>query len=107
MREKIARTDLRTEQTVHLATDVKADTSEIRADTRKIKEDGTISRCGIGRVEASHSALIKMIRKMEENMETLLQENSRNKECKNHPYTRFLMTWQHVNLGRCTLALYT
>ena len=107
MREKIARTDSRTEQTVHLATDIKADTSEVRTDTRKIKEDSTISRNGIGRVEASHAALVKMIRKMQENMETLLQENSRNQECKNHPYTRFLMTWQHVNLSRFTLALDT
>ena len=100
MREKIARIDSRTEQTVHLATDLKADTSEIRTDTRKIKEDSAISRSGIGRVEANHVALIKMIRKMQENMETLLQENSRNKECKHHPYTGFLMTWQHVTLNQ-------
>ena len=107
MREKIARTDTRTEQTVHLATDIKADTSEIRVDTRQIKEDSTMSRSGIGRVEASHAALIKMIRKMQENMETLLQENSRNKECKNHPYSRFLTTCQHVTLSHCTFALDT
>ena len=105
MRQKIARTDSRTEQTVHLATDIKADTSEIRANTKKLKEDSTESRSGIGRVEANHAALIKMIRKMQKNMETLLQENSRNKECKNHPYTRFLMTWQLVSLSRCKLAL--
>ena len=86
---------------------VKANTAKLRADTTQIKEDSSISRSGIGRVETVYTALTKMIREMQGNTEILLQESSRNKELKNQPYTRFLMNWQHVNLSHYTLTLDT
>lgn len=79
-REKIARTESNTEYTLRLATDIKAGATEIQEDTRKIKEDSAVSRTVIARVEARQAAFTKMIRKMQKNMQTLLQENSRNRE---------------------------
>ena len=101
MREKIARTESKAEQTVELANDIKEgtkeiqadtrtireDTRDIQADTRTIKDDLAVSRSGIALMEASQATFIEQIRKMQKNMETLLQENSRKKECKNHQIT--------------------
>lgn len=74
-----------TARTEHLATNIKTDTGNIQADTRQLKEDSTVSRAGIARMEANQANLVEMIQKMmQKNMESLLQENVRNKECKNH-----------------------
>ena len=102
MREKIARTDLRTEQTVQLATDIKGsttrieaditrnqadttnikgDTTRIQEDTTRIKEDSAASRTNIERLEANQAAFAKLIRKMQRSVQTLLQDSSRNREC--------------------------
>lgn len=91
-KEMIARTESNTETTLQLAADIKAGTSEIQADTRKIKEDSEISRTVIARVEANHAAFAKMIQKMQKNMQILLQEESRKKECKIHPSTQCLVS---------------
>ena len=71
-REKVARTESNTEQAVDLTTDIKADTNEIRIDTRKIKEDSAVSRTGIARMEACQAALTRMIRKLQKDMEVIL-----------------------------------
>lgn len=81
MREKIARTDARTEETVNLATDIRGDTTRIQADTTRIKEDSAASRTSIERLEANQAAFAKLIRKMQRNLQTLLQDGSRNREC--------------------------
>ena len=81
MREKIARTDSRTEQTVHLARDIRGDTTRIQAATTGIEKDSAASRTSIERIEASQAAFAKMIRKMQRSMQTLLQDSSRNREC--------------------------
>lgn len=81
-REAIARTESKAEETVHLATDIKAGTTAIQSDTRKIKEDSAVSRTGITRMEVNQATLTEMIQKMQKNMELLLQDNLRNKECK-------------------------
>lgn len=79
-REAIARTESKTEQTVRLATDIKASTSEIQEETKKIKEDSAASGTGIARIEATQVSLTKMVQKMLKNMETILQGNVQNKE---------------------------
>lgn len=85
----IARLESKTEQTVHLATDIKASTTAIQADTRKIKGDSALSRTGIARMEANQATLIDMIQKMQKNVELLLKEDYRNRECKTHRSTDF------------------
>lgn len=84
-RETNARTESNTEKAVHLATNIKADINGIQADTRKIKEDSAVSRTVMARVEATHAAIAEMIRKMHTRIESLLQETTRNKECKSYP----------------------
>lgn len=92
-REAIARTESNTEQAVHLASDIKAGTSELQADARKIKEDSAVSRTGIARMEANQASITAMIQKMHEDMEKLLQDNVRNKECKDPWSTYYPMFW--------------
>lgn len=84
-REAIARTESKTEQTVHLATDIKAN-------TRKIEEDSAVSRTGIARIEITQTTITDMIHKMQKNVETVLQEDFRNKECKIHRFTAYTQT---------------
>ncbi len=86
-REVIARLESKTEQTVHVATDIKASTTAIQADTRKIKGDSALSRTGIARMEANQATLIDMIQKMQKDVELILKDSFRNQECKTHRST--------------------
>ena len=103
VREKIARTESRAEQTVQLAMDIKDGTKEIQADTRSIKEDSAISRTGIAHMGASQAVFIQQIREMQKSMETLLQESSRQRECKDHHITYFFRI--PVGMSFCVIIL--